>query len=184
MPWTDPTPAIGIDRPIRASTHLAIFENFAAMAAGAAGAPRIAIPQAVRTDVTDQSKALTPDGAGGVQWSDVLRLVAGGIHLDIDGDTGPTVIPPGPAIFLISGSIKNTSHRMILPAPSVAVAGHIVVVHIRQIGTFGGSTIAIEGGGSVATWRVGDTWQGLIGCTGDRWNVFLEQHTEKEDPGD
>lgn len=39
MPWTDVRPAIGIDKPIRASTHLAMYENLLALAAGEPGAP-------------------------------------------------------------------------------------------------------------------------------------------------
>ena len=76
MPWTDPTPAIGVKKPIRASTHLALFANFAAMANGEPGAPRIQVPQALATSERDTNKTLRPDGNGGVTWGAGSSLTA------------------------------------------------------------------------------------------------------------
>jgi hypothetical protein len=52
MPWTDVRPAIGIDKPIRASTHLAMYENLLALAAGEPGAPPLDGAALINASVT------------------------------------------------------------------------------------------------------------------------------------
>jgi hypothetical protein len=184
MTWSDPTAAIGVKKPVRASTHLALFANFAGMANGDPGAPRIQIPQAVATTETDTSKVLQPNGSGGVQWGSVAGALAGGQHIDINGGTPTTTIPSGPLIYVLHGSVRNTAyHNIVLPAPSASVAGHIVLISIEQIGSFGGSRIRIgsAGGSLAAQWNDGDSHSSIWACDGSHWTAIFSRTISDDD---
>lgn len=181
MPWTDPSPAIGVDKAIRASTHLAIFENFAAMAAGAAGAPRVSIPGAVATTEKDTGLVLRPDGAGGVTWAAVPVAIASGQQVSYALGSPVTVVPASVPIYAIHGTATSTAnHQILLPAASTATAGHQVLINIEQLGTFGSSRIIVDGGGqpTLAQWSHGSTWRGSVACDGTQWFIVSEQVQE------
>ena len=74
MVWNNVLPEIGVDQVVRATTHQKIYDNFFQLAEGAPGAPRVKIPEAVRTDETDQQLLLKPDGNGGVFWGKMPTL--------------------------------------------------------------------------------------------------------------
>ena len=117
MPWTDPSAAIGIDKPIRASTHLAIFQNFLAMAAGEPGAPRVQVPEAIGTTETDTGKLLAPDGAGGVNWVDdpIAARFSHGITPHSSADMRIPVPAVGTfLVFGVTGEFFTTDGEMML----------------------------------------------------------------------
>ena len=132
MPWTDPAAAIGIDKPIRASTHLAIFENFAAMAAGEPGAPRVQVPEALGTSETNDQLVLSPDGAGGVLW----RTVPGTSHVAANnGGSGNTSAPvPATGTWLIlaagvSARDDDTDDSNLAVGHAILLNGTLVFQH-------------------------------------------------------
>ncbi|TQE99228.1 MAG: hypothetical protein FKY71_09720 [Spiribacter salinus] len=186
MPWTDPSDAIGVDKPIRASTHLVLFQNFAAMAGGEAGAPRILTPNALRTDATDASLVLQPDGAGGVRWGNPAGAFAGGIHLNLDGGQPVTTVPTDKIIYTIHGTVRNTAyHTIVLPTPSAAIAGHLFGLSIQQTGTYGATHIRLgsTSGSYLAQFSDGDTFSGMYACDGSHWFPLTITHIEPDDSG-
>lgn len=55
--------------PVSFEDFRAVIDNPTAIAEGASGAPRVAIPAAISTPETDTQKTLVPDGVGGVHWA-------------------------------------------------------------------------------------------------------------------
>ena len=172
MSWTDVTPAIGVDKPIRASTHAALFANFAALAAGDPGAPRVTLPQAARTDEANAALVLQPDGAGGVRWGNLFAAIVGGQHIAHNGGAPVTWVPADRVVWAVHGTATNTSYfSLVVPNPSAALAGHVLLASIDQGGTYGGGRLrqGHPGGAVLAQWNNGDRYRCILACDGADW---------------
>ena len=184
MPWTDPSDAIGVDKPIRASTHLALFQNFAAIANGEAGAPRIKVPEAIGAAATQTNLVLQPDGAGGVRWGSMSAGLVSGQRASHDGGEPNTTLPDGYLSYIYFGQIRNTAyHRLILPNPSANNIGNQFAVRIIQTGTYGATHIRVghAGGAYLAQINDGDRYSAIFISDGAQWVPFAVDHFEPDD---
>jgi hypothetical protein len=156
-----------VGKPITFEEFQAVIENPTAIAEGATGAPRVVIPGAVSTTETNTTKALRPDGSGGVQWSAVPLAY----KLTGSGNWSPPVT--GTVIVLAIGGGgggkggdsggptdgSHGAHGQTIYSTQAVTAG----VNVAY-GVGGGGTAGSSGGGGGGDG--GDTTFGSVTATG------------------
>ena len=175
MPWTN-VPTKNPGDPVTAENWNGLVGNFAGMAEGGSGAPRVAIPEAVTTAEIDPAKTLRPDGAGGVAWGPAGAGLGGGIVLGLSGQV--VVVPEHLLTYAISGPTVMGSTTIVVPNPSPAIAGHLVAVEINTVGGIGGGFLGggtihqgSESGPLILQWPAGSRCRCILVCTGSTWMV-------------
>jgi hypothetical protein len=183
MSWSN-VPTKNPGEPVTAENWNGVIGNFAALADGLPGAPRILVPNALKTTETNTARVLVPDGAGGVAWGSALGALAGGERLNLDGGEPVTTVPNDRLIWNMHGTVKNTAyHNLVLPTPNAEIAGHLVTMNFEQTGSYGGTRIRVgSAGGSILDYiEDGDSYWAIYACNGNRWFPVSIRHIVPED---
>lgn len=183
MPWVN-VPTKNPGDPVTAENWNGLVGNFEALASGVDGAPAITIPGNLHTDEIDTTKALQPDGNGGVQWGNPVSGLVGGEHADLNGGASTTQLPDDKLFYVYHVHAHNTSnHTIVMPNPSAANAGHQIAIQINQTGTYGRTFIRIghTGGDYLAQVADGETYRAIFISDGEHWMAFATYHYVPDD---